>query len=102
MDPSGQRHVSQETSPKSKRGGRGQNDELCKPDSGTEFKVQRACALAKSPRQLQGHVKRSCLSIMVMESTNEKWVMSKEVCQQSYGLWLSLLAVLFSEVHEST
>ena len=42
---------------------------------------------------------------MVMESTNEKWVMSKEVsdCPMVGGGGLAaLLAVLFSEVHEST
>ena len=82
MDPSGQRHVPQGTSPKSKldmvacdevwrhdsmkRGtgkGRVQNDELCKPGSSTESKVQISWegtrALRKSPSQAQGHVKRS-------------------------------------------
>jgi len=41
---------------------------------------------------------------MVMESTNEKWVMSKEVYDGPMvgGGLAALLAVLFSEVHEST
>ena len=38
------------------------------------------------PRDMSKEARpKSCCSILVMESTNKKWVMSKEVCQQSYG-----------------
>ena len=76
MDPSGQRHLSQGTSPKSKldmvacddvwrhdsmKRGRGQNDELCKPDSGTESKVHGTCALGKSPKPGLGTCQKKLL-----------------------------------------
>ena len=69
--------------------GRGQNDERCKPGSGTESKVHGTCALGKSPKPGLGTCQKK-FSIMVMESTNEKWVMSKEVCHSPMVWGLSI------------